>query len=297
MLRSPFDAAFTLINALFLKHAFNAVEQNDISRLMLVCFLFGVACFGLFLYNGTIWTIFVAFNMRMEGVLRLKLFHKIASFSYQRIEATPQGEWLTRLNVDAEMPFNRPIHLPHAACAVVNIIVSGIILWTMNPAIFGMVMLFVAPHIIFSQLFIGRVMPQLNKKSLEAMAINTGDMATLITCADIAALYNSHDYFMNHFEESSLELFCRNMKIHMRNAIGASIIPLFGLGGYLALLVVSSRWIASGHFTFGDLTAVFQYRGGVLAGSLMLINCLISIQGSVASMRRVNDTMCEQGGH
>ena len=54
---------------------------------------------------------------------------------------------------------------------------------------------------------------------------------------------------------------------------------------------VSGGWIANGHFTFGDLTAAFQYRGGVLVGSLTLINCLVSIQASIAGIRRLNETM------
>ena len=81
------------------------------------------------------------------------------------------------------------------------------------------------------------------------------------------------------------------MKIHARNALSAGILPLFGLGGYVTLLVVSGSWIADGLFTFGDLTAAFQFRGGVLIGSLALINCLISIQASMAGVRRVNETL------
>jgi len=79
-----------------------------------------------------------------------------------------------------------------------------------------------------------------------------------------------------------------------RKALSAGILPLFGLSGYLTLLIVSSGWIADGRFTFGDLTAAFSYRGGVLQGSLMLINCLISIQTSMAGIRRLNETIAEK---
>jgi len=83
------------------------------------------------------------------------------------------------------------------------------------------------------------------------------------------------------------------MKIQKRNALSFGILPLFGLSGYLVLLIVSSGWIANGYFTFGDLTAAFQLRGGVLLGSLMLINCMISIQANLASVHRLNETMDE----
>jgi len=294
LLRAPFDIAYTTINALFLQQAFNAIEQGDNTRLIYVCLAFGIASLCLFMYNGTIWSIYAPFTTRLEGKLRARLFEKIASFSYQHIEAAPQGQWVTQLNTDVEMPFSRNFTFPHTACAVVNITVSAFILWRINPAIFGWVMLFVIPHILFSQLAIARAMPSLHTKSLEETATNTSEMAAIITCADVAALYNGQDYLMNRFEKSSMNLLRVNMKIHARSALGAGVVPLFGLGGYLLLLFVSSRWIAAGQFTFGDLTAAFQFRGGVLLGSLMLINCIITIQGSMAGIRRINKTIDNQ---
>jgi ABC-type multidrug transport system fused ATPase/permease subunit len=99
---------------------------------------------------------------------------------------------------------------------------------------------------------------------------------------------------MRRFEKSSRDLFRANMKIHIRNALGAGILPLFGLSGYLTLLVVSSGWIAAGQLTFGDLTAAFQYRGGVLLGSLMLMNSIVSLNANLAGIRRLNETMAEK---
>jgi ABC-type multidrug transport system fused ATPase/permease subunit len=294
LLRSPFDIASTLIHATFLQHAFNAVEQNDGAALSSVCLMFGVASLCLFLYNGTVWSIYAPFCVRLEGRLRAKLFDKLSSFSYARIEATSNGEWLTRLNTDVEAPVSRGFHFPHAASALVNIIVSASILLRMNPAILGWVLLFVVPHIAFNQLLIARAMSGLNKRSIEATAKNTSEMTALVTCADVAALYDAQEYLMNRFEQSSRALWKANMKIRARNALSAGILPFFGLGGYLTLLVVSSAWIAGGGFTFGDLTAAFSYRGGILVGSMTLISCMISIQASVAGVRRLNETMAEK---
>jgi ABC-type bacteriocin/lantibiotic exporter with double-glycine peptidase domain len=83
------------------------------------------------------------------------------------------------------------------------------------------------------------------------------------------------------------------MKIVKKNSLGAAILPLFGLGGYLTLLVAGSGWISGGGLSFGGLTAAFQYRGGVLLGSLMLINCLISVNASMAGIRRINEVMSD----
>ena len=294
ILRSPVDLMMTAINAVFLQQAFNAVERNNVERLNLVCLVFGIASLCIFIYNGTIWSIYAPFVVRMEKRLRIKLLIKITKFSYERIENTSSGDWFTRLNTDVQMPFTQPIHFPHAVNAILRISVSAFIIWHINPVVFGWVMIFIAPHIITSQFLVAWVMPQLNKISLEAMANNTDELSTIITCADIAAIYDGHGYFMKRYEKSSLELRRVKMKIINRNALNTAILPLFSLSGYLVLLIASSSWIANGNLTFGDLTAVFQYRGGVLIGSMMLINCIISIQASMAGIRRINETMSEK---
>ena len=294
LLRSPVDLLFTWTQASFLQRAFNAVGQSNKSGLMEACLFFAVATICAFLYNGVIRIFFAPYCVRMEGRLRVKLYEKVSSFSYEKIESLPHGEWLTRLNTDVRMPFSQPIHFPHAACSIVNISASAIVLWVVNPSVFGWVILFVVPHILINQLLIARAMPKLSKKSLEATAKNTGELTALITCADTAALYDGHDYLLKRFEESSLELLKAKMRIIKRSALGAAILPLFALSGYLVLLIASSSMIASGQLTFGDLTAAFQYRGGVLVGSLMLINCLISIQASMAGIRRLAETMSEE---
>jgi ABC-type multidrug transport system fused ATPase/permease subunit len=294
LLRSPVDFLFTWTQASFLQRAFNSVEQTDGAGLKYACLFFGIATIIVFLFNGTVWMFFAPFCVRMERNLRVKLYDKISSFSYEKIESLPHSDWLTRLNTDVQMPFSQPNHFPSAVCSIVNITVSAIFLWSVNPSIFGWVILFVVPHIIVSQLLVARAMPDLNKKSLEATAKNTGELTAFITCADVAALYDGQSYLLKRFEQSSLNLLRAKMKIIKRNSLGAAILPLFGLGGFLLLLIISSGLIANGNFTFGDLTAAFQYRGGVLIGSLTLINCLIAIQASMAGIRRLNETMSEK---
>lgn len=293
LLRSPTSIIMAIVNAVFLQQAFNAIAENNSVRLTAVCIGFGIASIGAFLYNGVVWSACAApLVTKMESALRVKLFRKISLLPYERIEARSQGDWLTRLNTDVQTPFSQA--WPHIAIASVNICASAAILWCINPAVLGYILLFVVPHVAFSQFVVARAMPGLNQKSLEATAINTDDFATLITCADAAALYDAQDYLVKRFERSSLELFRANMKMHARKALSAGILPLFGLGGYLTLLVVGSGWIAQGIMTFGDLTSAFQYRGGVLIGSLTLINCLISIQASMAGIKRLNETMSEK---
>jgi len=293
-LRCPFDAAMTVVNAVFLQYSFNSVLNNDSGGLLNISLVFILCSFCLFLYNGTVRCFYAPFVVRMEAKLRRLLFRKIMKFPCEKIENYGQGDLLTRLNTDVQMPFSKPIHLPHAVCSIVNITVSSFILWNMNPAIFMLILAFVVPHIVFNQAFIAGAMPELNRKSLEATAVNTGEFSSIITCAETAVLYDGYDYLLKRFEKSSMRLFRANIKIRIRNAIGAGVMPLFGGCGYLVLLIFSAGRIAGTGFTFGDLTAAFQYRGGVLLGSMMFINSMISIQASMAGIKRINETMSEK---
>lgn len=290
LLRSPVSCAMTAIHALFLQYAFNAVQMGDGGALTGICLLFGVASLGLFLYNGSIWSGLAApLTTRMEGGLRETLLRKVCGLPLEKMESLPRGEWVTRLNLDVQAPFTEA--LPNGVAALVNLTVSAVVLWVLEPAVFGLVALFVIPHILCSQLLIARAMPTLGKFTLEATARNTGDLAALVECADVALLYDGKAYLLRRFEESSKGVFKAKMKICLRNALGAGILPLFGLGGYVVLLAVGAGWIASGALTFGDLTAAFQFRGGVLLGALNLIRCIVTYKENLAGVRRLNRTL------
>lgn len=295
LLRSPFEAGSTVANALFLQNAFNAVSQNDNEGLTRVCLAFGGLMLLLFLYNGAIWSIYAPFITKLEGRLRLEMFNKISALSCEKIESAPKGDLMTRLNTDVQMPFSQPIHLPHLACSVINIIVSSAILCAMNTEVFGLVLLFVIPHILFSQFFIAKAMPELMKNSIKAVAENTYDLSPFVTCADSSAVYDAGGYLLNKFCSSSMKLLKANMKIKRKNAISNAIAPIFGMGGYLAILLFSSEWISSGLFSFGDLTAAFQFRNGILVGTMMLISSIVNIRSSLAGIRRVNEILAEEG--
>jgi len=293
VLRSPVGMAMTFMNALFLGQAFDAVALNDGNRLNAACIVFAVLNLCVFLYNGAVWSMYAApFTVRAEGGMRLKLFAHISSLPYEYVETVPEGEWLTRLNTDVRAPFTE--HWPHTAGAAVNILVSACFLFFINPLVPGLVLSFVIPHIVFTRFAVARPMPALNKKALEATGKNTGDLNALIACADVAALYDCGAFFMERFALSSKKLFDANMKMRFKNALSAGILPLFGISGYLTLLIACAGRIAAGNLTFGDLTAAFQYRGGVLLGSLTLINCLVGLRADLAGVRRLNETMAEE---
>jgi len=294
VLRSPFDALYTIIQASFLRYAFNAINNEDQYGLLCVCALFGIGSIFLFLYNGTVWTLYATYVTKWMGTIRRKLFEHISCLSLRQIEAKHSGEWLTRLNSDVHMAtalLNQPIHLPHAVVSAVNICVTLLVLLLMNPEIFGFIIMFIIPHILINRLLITRPVTRYAADVQDAVANNTAVMNALVTCADIAILYDAQGFLLERFEKSSLEIRKANMKIQHRRAIGNGLIPLMGMSGYFVTLLAGGKWIAAGTMTFGTLAAVFQYRNALLKSLMMFINCLINIRVALAGVKRVNETM------
>lgn len=294
ILRCPFDALRTIIQASFLQLAFNKIGMNDQIGLYYACAMFGIGSLLLFLYNGTVWTLYAAYVTRWVSAIRKKLFFHIAGLSLREIEARTAGEWITRLNSDVQAAvalLDQPLHLPHAVVSFVNVCVTSVILTAVDPKLFGLIMLFAVPNLLISQLFAARSMTKLSAKVQEATANNSADMNALVICADTAMIYDAQGFLLRRFEESSLELKKTNMKIHHRRAIESVLQPLTGMGGFLVILLMGGSWVAAGIMDFGQLAAVFQYRAGLLLGSMMLANSLTNIRSALAGVKCVNDTL------
>ena len=67
LLRCPFDALHTVLQASFLKFAFSAINKGNKNELFHACTLFGIGSMLLFLYNGTVWTLICNLCYKMGG--------------------------------------------------------------------------------------------------------------------------------------------------------------------------------------------------------------------------------------
>lgn len=295
VLRCPFDAIQTVIMASFIQFSFQAINQHNTYDLYMTCAAFGIGTLVLFFYNGSVWMLYASYITRFVCLLREKLFGHLSGISLQKMEEKSSGEWFTRLNADVQLAsavLSQPLHLPHAVVATVSICVATVILHVMNPIILLLVLLLLIPQLLISYLFIAKPMTTLAMKSQEASELNTTDMNALVTCAETAILYDAHGFLLGRFEESSLNLRKVNMTMKRRSAVDGALLPIISMGGYLIILLVGGRFITAGSMTLGELLAVFQYRAGLLAGSMVLTSSLISITTALAGVRRVNEIMC-----
>lgn len=293
VLRIPFDTVRTVLIAVFTQLAFDAVNRGDSGGLYSACFFYSLGNLLLFLYNGTIWSLYAVQYTKWIAAVRRRLFAHISSLSLQQLEAKKAGEWITNLNADvrsATMILGHPAHLHHAGAMLLSILISSGVLIAMNPGMYLLILLFTVPNLLFSQV-ITKPMTGLAAKVKKAVGENTADMGAMITCADTAILYGAQKLLLTRFEQSSKRIRAANMKMRLRRAVLDGLLPLLGLSGYLTLLVIGGMRIAEGQMTFGELTAIFQYRGGVMACAMILVTCMVNIRITLASIKRVTDTM------
>ncbi len=292
ILRCPVDALLTVIQATFLKQAFDAIELGDNSSLVQACVIFLVASICLFSYNSVVWMVFAANTIRMAGILRRKLMKTLLSRELPYMEEHSQGDILTRMNTDTNMAvdlFGGALTIPHFILAIVRITVSAIFLYTIDTEILVVVLACLVPHVLINAFVVARPMKKLKSNVSKATAQASGMLGSMITSADTTILYDAQDFILSKYEEASLKIYKENMKIVRRNVLGATIMPIFGAGGYLIVIMMGIGSIAGNEMNFGDLTSALQYRGGIITGSMMLINCIISIYTNMAGWERVKN--------
>ena len=297
LLRSPFDAVRTWMSANLLQAVFLCLETNEADKLPEICVVYGLMCAILFIYNGTVWGAYAAFSAKTEVNLQKVMFNKILDMPLKRIDSHDSGEWITRLNSDIQAAFtmmNGPLNIPHVVVAVINTMVSSFLMFRSSFLLFGVTWLLILPQLLLNYKIVIGALPKLKEESQNSLSQNTSVVGPLIADADTILLYDAGELMMKICDEASKNLMKINMKMHVRRASGDVVMRLFGMGGYLIILLIGYRFIYNGIMAFSDVVYCFQVRGAVLAGTLMLITCLNNLKANAVCIKRINDTLEEQ---
>ena len=296
LLRSPFDAFRTWMLANLMKSVFTCLETNNSGALLKICVVYGLLCAMLFVYNGIIWAKYAAFSAKVEVWLQKKMFEKILSMPLKRIELRFSGEWITRLNSDIQAAFtmmNGPMNIPHLVVAVINTMLSCLLMLGSSWLFLGITWIFAIPQLFINYKIVLKSIPKLKEESQNAMAENTSAIMPLLTDADTILLYDARELMMKNCDEYSRQLMKTNMKIHVSKALSDVSMRLLGIGGYLMILFTGYRFIYNGTMAFSDTVYCFQVRGSILSGMFMLMTCLNNLKANSVCIKRINDTFEE----
>ena len=294
LLRAPFDAARTWMLANLLRTVFHCLETDGIGLLPGTCVVYGLICALMFLYNGVVWSNYAAFAAKTEVQLRKNMFDKILNMPLKRVDNRLSGEWITRLNSDIQAVFtmmNGPLNIPHLTVAVINTMLSSLLLFRSSRLFLGVTWAFLSLQLFMNYQIVLKAVPKLKEEAQNAMAENTSAIKPLITDADMILVYNAREMMMKNCEENSRKLMKINRKIHVRSALSDMGMRLFGIGGYLVILLAGYGFISDGAMAFSDVVYCFQVRGSVMAGMFMLVTCLNNLKMNAVCVQRVCDTM------
>ena len=291
-LRLPFEAVRNLINALFLKQAFEAIEALDFVRLGVVCGLFLVANLLLFTYNGTVWRFFAAFYAGLQKKLKLYIFNKLLAKPIEEIDKLASGDVLLRINQDAQMTaaiYGEPWNLVFLVNGIANLILSAILFCVFDLKLFLIVLAFVIPHILIITWIVSPLLKSVQNKIQQASAELTDMYESFVNLADTVFLYDCSDFFLKKIKIKNLELKLLFIKKALYKAIEHAVMPLFGIMGYLVLMFLGAEKINAGIITLGSLLYAFQLRGGVIMSANMIATSVTTISVNKAGLKRLEE--------
>ena len=297
LLRSPFDAIKTWMLANLMKSVFLSLETGQSDKLFKICVAYGLMCAMLYIYNGTVWSNYAAFSAKTEVMIQKAMLGRILSMPLKQIDSYASGEWITRLNSDIQAAItmmNGPLNIPHVVVAVINTIVSSFLMFGSSFLMLGVTWLLILPHLLINDRIALSPLPKLKEKALNFLSENTAAVGPLIAEADTIVLYGAEKLMMKTCNETSRKLMKINMEMHVRSALSDVVMRLFGMGGYLVVLLMGYRLISNGIMTFSNVVYCFQVRGSILAGMLMFITCLNNLKTNSVCIKRINDTFEEK---
>ena len=292
LFRTPVDTVLCIINALFLRNVFQNIAAGDETGLWRTCVTFGVANLCLFLYNGTLWGRFGVFTAKFVGKLKQFLFESLLKLPMERIEKKTSGAWLTRLNSDVTMTLNLltgALNLPHLVFATVRIGVTALLLGSISPVLLVIELAVLVPHVFLRQRFVVRPMERLAKEAQEMMEGATVYLETTVECADTIRLYDAEELLLERYREISLSVVKARLRSNVRKTLGELLQMLLSRGGYLLLFCFGCEMISAGKLDFGTLTEAFQYRGGMLMGTMMWMNSFAEVKKNSVGLKRMEE--------
>ena len=288
--RLPFEAVRNLINALFLKFAFEVIEALDFVRLGLVCTFFLAANLMLFTYNGTVWRFFAAFYAGLQKKLKLYIFNKLLAKPIEEIDKLASGDVLLRINQDVQMTaaiYGEPWNLVFLVNGIANLVLSSVLFCIFNLKFYLIVLAFVIPHILIISLVVSPLLWSIQNKIQKSSAELTDLYESFVNMSDTVFLYDCSDFFLKKIKMKNLELKRLSIKKAFYKAVEQAVMPLFGITGYLVLMFLGAEKISAGIITLGALLYVFQLRGGVLLGSNMMASSITIISVNKAGLKRL----------
>ena len=249
----------------------------------------------LFAYNMTVWmTISVTGTVDMHKGYRRKMLGTILRQSHDKIQANPNGYWITRLGTDIDRTcdyLTAPLNFMHFFIASICFMGSSMILIQMSLPLFLIAIMATIPFFAFNILVILKDVAVYKKRSQEKLAEYTGWVEPVVNSHTSIKVFGGEELVMEKVEEISLGILRENMKGHKRQAASMLCNIFSGSFGYLLLMLVGNSMIGRGIRDLAMLTKITQYRGEMMKNIMMISNCVGNMRTNLAGVERVSEIL------
>ncbi len=297
ILRSPFDTLMAVLSANLLNSFLRNIEFTDRAGIIGSFFLFLLFSFLLFAFNMTVWmTLGVKSGVLLQTRLRKKVFDTMLSLSPEKLEAYGTGDWITRLNNDIDMAcnyFSMPVSYMHTMIAVVNVVISSVIMLTINIPLYVVAMVCMLPFFLLNTLIITVKIPKFRKSARQAFVRYTEFISPVIASRDVTEIFDGKDFMIKKAEALSNNICRENMKIQRRIAASRLVMTFSGALGYLLLLAAGSTMIGDSLPDFAKLTKVTQYRANMMKSTNCIGDGISNMRNYRIGIERVNEVISE----
>lgn len=297
ILRLPFDTLNAILTANIMQRFTDMIVKNGRESLWTNFLIFMALSVLLFGYNCLVWSTYaVKTGVLMQSRLRERIFDRIMSLPVEELEGAFGSEWFTRLNNDVDKACNYltgAIHYMHMVIAILNVIVSSVIMLLLNVDLYVIGALCLLPFFLLNTLVISRKISVYKKKSQQNLVEYTAWLDAAVQNGEMLAVFDGGEFVRGKIAEKSGELQKQNMKVHSRVALCTMSSTVSGLLGYLAMLCRGDELIGEERIDFGMLFKMTQYRGNLVMSVNCIYDCTNNMKGDKVGIDRVNEVLTD----
>ncbi len=297
ILRSPFDILNSVLTANLMQSFIRMIENKRTENLWTTAALFFLFTILLFGYNMTVWsTIAVRATVKLQKNLRKKVFEKIMNLSSEELSGSHRADWFTRLNNDVDKAcgyLTSPLNYMHMMIAIVNLVISSVIMIFMNLELYIIGICFLLPILAINILVISGKISVYKNNAQKALVEYTDLIDVAIKDKEALAVYDANDFILDKMEKKSKEILKENMKAHSRASLCNTLYAFSGMIGYLFVLLKGNDIIGKGIKDLGALLKMTQYRSRTVMSANCIYTSVNNMRGSLVGVKRVNEIIIE----
>jgi subfamily B ATP-binding cassette protein MsbA len=264
VISSLIGLAFPLIIAGITTEVVAGGDAAGLDRLIVILFgLFCVQAVGSFLQTYLLGVV----GERVVAQLRGDLFGRLVTLSLDFHSSRRVGELVSRLSSDVTLVRTMLTQtITSLLSAVIGLVGSVIILFTLSPTLLVIVLL-LAPALIAVAFVFGRPLQRVSTEVQDTIARSTTTAEEALSGIRVVKSYNREEWELDRYDADLGSTVATGSRLALWRALFGALMGLLGFGALAGLLWYTGHQVIEGQLGIGTLTGFLLY-GVAIAASL-----------------------------